>query len=70
MFTDLQNIVRYLNIGPGETVIDLDCGRGGPGMWVAREVGANYFGFDLSEAGIEVAAKRAIDFGLEGKAQP
>ncbi len=67
--TDLQNIAKYLNVGPGETMIDLGCGRGGPGMWVAREVGANYFGFDLSEIGIEVAKKRAIDFDLEGKAQ-
>ena len=40
-----------------------------PGMWVAREVGAKYVGFDLSETGIEAASKCAIDFGLEGKAQ-
>lgn len=38
-------------------------------MWVAREVGANYFGLDLAESGIEIAKKRAMDFGLEGKAQ-
>ena len=66
---DLHNIVRYLNVEPGETIIDVGCGRGGPGMWVAHEVGANYFGFDSSEVGIEVASKRAKDFGLEGKAQ-
>ena len=46
--TDLKNISRYLNVKPGETFIDLGCGRGGPGMWVAREIGANYVGFDLS----------------------
>lgn len=67
--TDLHNISRYLNVGSGETFIDLGCGRGGPGMWVAREVGANYFGFDLSETAIEVASKRVKNFDLEGKAQ-
>jgi ubiquinone/menaquinone biosynthesis C-methylase UbiE len=67
--TDLKNIAKYLNIKPGETIIDLGCGRGGPGMWVAREVGANYFGFDLSETGIEVAKTRTVEFDLEGKAQ-
>jgi len=29
--TDLQNIVRYLNVGSGETFIDVGCGRGAPG---------------------------------------
>lgn len=67
--TDLQNFVRFLKVEPNETIIDVGCGRGGPGMWIAREIGANYFGFDLSEIGIEVATSRAKDFGLEGKAQ-
>ncbi len=39
--TTLQNFVRYLNVGPGLTFVDLGCGRGGPGMWIARETGAN-----------------------------
>lgn len=67
--TDLQNITEYLDIGPDNIFIDLGCGRGGPGMWIARELGTNYFGFDLSEIGIEVANKRAKYFGLEGKVQ-
>jgi ubiquinone/menaquinone biosynthesis C-methylase UbiE len=66
--TDLRNIVKIFNVGPGDTFIDMGCGRGGPGLWVARELGANYLGFDLSERAVEVAAKRAINFGLENKA--
>ena len=47
--TDLQNIARYLNVAPGDTFVDLGCGRGGPGLWITRETGANYVGIDLSE---------------------
>lgn len=67
--TDLQNFVRFLKVEPNEMIIDVGCGRGGPGMWIARETGANYFGYDLSEVGIEIASSRAKDFGLEGKVQ-
>lgn len=28
--TDLQDVAKYLNVGPDETIIDLGCGRGGP----------------------------------------
>jgi ubiquinone/menaquinone biosynthesis C-methylase UbiE len=67
--TDLKKIAINLNINPEETFIDIGCGKGGPGMWIAREIGANYFGIDISEIGIEVAKSRIKDFGLEGKAQ-
>jgi ubiquinone/menaquinone biosynthesis C-methylase UbiE len=67
--TDLCNISKHLKDRQGKTIIDIGCGRGGPGMWVAREVGGNYFGLDLSEVGIEEASRRAKDFDLEGKAQ-
>jgi len=64
--TDLQNFIKYLNIGPGKTFIDLGCGRGGPGMWIARETGANYVGIDISEVAVELATHRIKDFGLKG----
>jgi ubiquinone/menaquinone biosynthesis C-methylase UbiE len=67
--TDLRKIAQYLKIEAKETFIDVGCGRGGPGMWVAREIGASYYGFDLSETGIKVASERAIEFGLKGRAE-
>lgn len=67
--TDLQKIAKNLNIGPGETFIDVGCGRGAPGMWIARELGANYLGFDLSEKAVEKASKRVMEFGLENNAK-
>lgn len=67
--TDLQDIVKHLNVKPGETFIDIGCGRAGPGMWIAREINANYVGIDISEIAIELAIQRIIDFGLSDKAK-
>ncbi|MDX1798667.1 MAG: methyltransferase domain-containing protein [Candidatus Lokiarchaeia archaeon] len=67
--TDLRNIVKYLKIKPGETFLDIGCGKAGPGLWIARETNANYVGIDLSEVAIDLAKKLIPEFGLENKAE-
>ncbi|MFX1409563.1 MAG: class I SAM-dependent methyltransferase [Promethearchaeota archaeon] len=67
--TDLRNIVKYLKIKPGETFLDIGCGKAGPGLWIAREINANYVGIDLSEVAIDLAKKRIPEFGLENKVE-
>jgi ubiquinone/menaquinone biosynthesis C-methylase UbiE len=62
----LRSIAENLNIGPGKTFIDLGCGRGGPGLWIARETGANYVGIDLTENAIKQANNRSLDFKIDG----
>jgi len=64
--TDLQNIVDHLNVGPGDRIIDLGCGRGGPGLWISRKTGATYLGIDLSENAVKQANERAKTFGIVG----
>lgn len=64
--TDLQNIAKNLNVGPGKIFIDLGCGRGGPGLWIARETGANYIGIDFAESAIKEANHRALNFKIKG----
>lgn len=49
-------------------IVDLACGRGGAGLWLARKTGAELFGVDLSEIAIEAAKKRISEFGMEGRA--
>src|SRR5438876_11841370 len=44
--TDLRRIARELRVASGETFVDIGCGRGGPGMWVARETAASLVGSD------------------------
>lgn len=67
--TDLLRIVQFLSISSGHTFVDLGCGRGGPGLWVARETGADLVGIDLSPVAVEQAKQRVSDFDLEGHAR-
>jgi len=43
----------------------LGCGKGGPGLWIAQETGANYVGIDLSENAIKQANQHLGDFKIE-----
>ena len=63
--TDIENIVEKLNVGPGKTFVDLGCGNGGPGLWIAQKTGANYLGIDFSKNAIEQAIQRFSEFDLE-----
>ena len=64
--TDLRTIAKNLNIDSAKSFIDLGCGRGGPGLWIARETGANYVGIDFSENAIKQAQDRSRDFKIKG----
>jgi SAM-dependent methyltransferase len=67
--TDLRRMAAELAVGPGQVMVDLACGRGGPGLWVARETGAALVGVDFSEVGIEQAGRRALELGLGERAR-
>jgi ubiquinone/menaquinone biosynthesis C-methylase UbiE len=64
-FDELQKIVRALRLRAGDRVIDLACGAGGPGLFVARRERARLVGIDFSRVGIRLAAQRAIDEAVE-----
>jgi SAM-dependent methyltransferase len=66
--TDLKNLAHYVAVGKDDTFADVACGRGGAGLWVARETGARLVGIDISEVAVEEARKRIAHFGLEGRA--
>jgi SAM-dependent methyltransferase len=64
----LQSIASALEVSAGEVIVDLACGRGGPGMWIARELGAKLIGVDFSAEAIRQATERRALFGLESTA--
>ena len=66
---ELQRIARDLGVGPGQTIVDLGCGWGGPGLWVARETGAGLVGIDLSDIGVARAREHAAEAGLADRAR-
>lgn len=67
--TDLRRIAAELRVGPRQTIVDLACGRGGPGLWIANLTGASLVGVDFSEVAIEQAEQRAVQLGLSGRAR-
>jgi ubiquinone/menaquinone biosynthesis C-methylase UbiE len=40
-------------------ILDVGCGRGGPGLWVASELGAELCGVDIVAEAVDAAAERA-----------
>jgi ubiquinone/menaquinone biosynthesis C-methylase UbiE len=67
--SELRWMARELRVGPGQTFIDIACGMGGPGLWIARETGANIVGVDFSAEAIQQARQRADQFGLGERAR-
>jgi len=59
----LHAIAEVLAGCRGESIVDLACGRGGPGLWLARTIGASLIGVDFSPVGIEHARQRAAPLG-------
>jgi ubiquinone/menaquinone biosynthesis C-methylase UbiE len=58
----LGRCIAALRVGPGQVLVDLACGRGGPGLWLARATGADLIGVDWSPVAVETAAERAPRF--------
>jgi ubiquinone/menaquinone biosynthesis C-methylase UbiE len=58
----LGRFVAGLRLAPGQLLLDLACGRGGVGLWLARALNVKLVGVDWSAAGVGAAADRAIEF--------
>jgi SAM-dependent methyltransferase len=67
--TQLGDFVDHLGVADGQTLVDVGCGRGGPGLWVAATTGASLLGVDISPTAVADAAQRAIAVGLGDRAR-
>lgn len=63
---ELSWMRHQLALDATSTLVDLACGMGGPGLWLARETGARLVGVDLSSIALGHAGRRARDLGLDG----
>lgn len=61
-------IARELRVGPGDRLVDLACGRGGPGLLLASLTGVDLVGVDFSEVAVAHARQRTALFVPEGRA--
>jgi ubiquinone/menaquinone biosynthesis C-methylase UbiE len=62
--SELRRVAAALHVGPGQKIADLGCGRGGPGRWVARTIGIDLVGIDISQLALEQARARAAQIGI------
>jgi SAM-dependent methyltransferase len=63
--SELHRIVEALALSRGDLLVEVGCGRGGPGLWVASAAGAVLHGVDISPTALEAARQRAVAVGLE-----
>jgi SAM-dependent methyltransferase len=65
----LAHIHEALALRSDDTLVDLGCGRGGPGLWLARESGARLIGIDFSPRAVSLANTLAARFTLRVPAE-
>jgi SAM-dependent methyltransferase len=63
--TELGRIAAESHATAGDTLVDVGCGRGGAGLWVAGSTGAGLIGIDIAEAALVDARSRAAALGLD-----
>jgi cyclopropane-fatty-acyl-phospholipid synthase len=63
-----RHIAAKLLIDERHRVLDIGCGFGGMGLYLARHTGAKVTGVTLSEEQLAIAAKRAGEAGLAARA--
>jgi ubiquinone/menaquinone biosynthesis C-methylase UbiE len=66
---DLRTVAEGLSLATGKLLVDLACGAGGPGFWVAKESGARLVGRDVSPVAVERAAERVSALGMDGRVE-
>lgn len=65
---ELRELASALALGRGDTLADLACGMGGPGLWIARAAGARVTGIDASAVDVAHARARAAAQGMQADA--
>jgi len=61
----MRRLAGELRPSAAGRLLDVACGAGGPGLWVAGENGSRLVGVDLSAVGTRLAARRAANLGVE-----
>lgn len=59
----LEKVAAALDLTAGETMVDLGCGRGEVGLWIARHLEVDWIGVDPSPVGLSIAAEQ-VDAGV------
>ena len=68
--TELGQVADHVAAVGGEKIVDVGCGRGGPGLWVAGTTGARLTGLDIAESALARARELAQQLGVEADFRP
>lgn len=63
-----DRFIAWLTVGPGDRVLDVACGAGGPARRLARITGCDVLGIDTHEEGLARAREMAAQEGLADRA--
>jgi cyclopropane fatty-acyl-phospholipid synthase-like methyltransferase len=65
---EVNELAGMLGLGPGRRLLDVGCGQGWPGLYLARQTGCTVVLTDVPFEGLATAARRATREGLGGRA--
>ena len=60
----VAELAEDLRLAPGDTLLDLACGRGAYGLLIARDTGASLIGVDFSAQALTEAEEQAARMGV------
>lgn len=66
---EARQVVDLLALAPGRVLVDVACGAGGPGLWIAQQTQASLIGVDPSRPGLAAAAERARRVGYADRSR-
>jgi ubiquinone/menaquinone biosynthesis C-methylase UbiE len=67
--TELRRFCTEVMVDRKGHLVDVGCGRGGPGLWVAAHTGARLTGVDIAASALAAAQQRARALGLAAQAE-
>jgi ubiquinone/menaquinone biosynthesis C-methylase UbiE len=62
---DLRRISSAIGVNEGSIVLDVGCGTGGAGLWIAEQTRARLIGIDVVSEAVEIAATKCSQFQLK-----
>jgi ubiquinone/menaquinone biosynthesis C-methylase UbiE len=64
-----DRFLAWLELSPGQSLLDVACGAGGPALRIAARTGCSATGIDIHEQAVETARALAAERGLAERAE-